>query len=102
MCQTERFIYNCKKYCYKVGSKYSVTDGDSGYDSTLALLPALNAKIVSDDYIQEVDDQEKYNMLNTILSERGSSAIDILLRTDDRLKILSSQDNSNSLSSILK
>ena len=87
---------------HKVGSKYSVTDGDSGYDSTLALLPSLNAKIVSDDYIQEVDDQEKYNMLNTILSERGSSAIDILLRTDDRLKILSSQDNSNSLSSILK
>jgi len=53
----------------------------------------LNTAINSEAYKLEVDDEEKYKMLNNIVGDARSSAIDIMLRTDDRLKILSSENN---------
>ena len=71
-------------------SKYSLTVGDAGYNASQALLPALNQMINSNEYKIEVDDEEKYNMLNGILKDARDSAMDIMLKTDDRLKILTS------------
>lgn len=75
----------------RVNSKYSLTVGDPGYNASQALLPALNAMINSNEYKMEVDDEEKYDMLNDILSDARESAMDIMLKTDDRLKILASE-----------
>ena len=76
----------------RVNQKYSLTIGDGGYDATRALLPSLNDTINSEAYKLEVDDEEKYNMLNVILGDARSSAMNIMLSTDDRLKILSSEN----------
>tara|TARA_R110000822_G_scaffold41524_1_gene113001 strand:- start:36 stop:2879 length:2844 start_codon:yes stop_codon:yes gene_type:complete len=76
----------------RVNQKYSLTIGDGGYDATRALLPSLNNTISSEAYKLEVDDEEKYNMLNVILGDARSSAMNIMLSTDDRLKILSSEN----------
>ena len=75
----------------RINSKYSLTVGDPGYDASQALLPALNAMINSNEYKIEVDDEKKYDMLNDILSDARESAMDIMLKTDDRLKILASK-----------
>lgn len=75
----------------RINSKYSLTVGDPGYDASQALLPALNAMINSNEYKIEVDDEKKYDMLNDILSDARESAMDIMLKTDDRLKILASE-----------
>ena len=74
----------------RINSKYSLTVGDPGYNASQALLPALNQMINSNEYKIEVDDEEKYNMLNGILKDARDSAMDIMLKTDDRLKILTS------------
>ena len=68
-----------------------MTIGDPGYNPSNALLPALNAMINSNEYKIEVDDEKKYDMLNDILSDARESAMDIMLKTDDRLKILASE-----------
>jgi len=75
----------------RINSKYSLTVGDPGYNASQALLPALNAMINSNEYKVEVDDEKKYDMLNGILSDARDSAMDIMLKTDDRLKILASE-----------
>ena len=75
----------------RINSKYSLTVGDPGYDASQALLPALNAMINSNEYKIEVDDEKKYDMLNDILTDARESAMDIMLQTDDRLKILASE-----------
>ena len=74
----------------RINSKYSLTVGDPGYNASQALLPALNEMINSNEYKIEVDDEEKYNILNGILKDARDSAMDIMLKTDDRLKILTS------------
>ena len=90
--QFNRYV-NLVNNSNRINEKYSLSSGDPGYDSTRALLPALNTAINSEAYKLEVDDEEKYKMLNNIVGDARSSAIDIMLRTDDRLKILSSENN---------
>jgi hypothetical protein len=90
--QFNRYI-NLVNNSNRINEKYSLASGDPGFDSTRTLLPLLNSTINSEAYKLEVDDEEKFKMLNNILGEARSSAIDIMLKTDDRLKILSSENN---------
>ena len=90
--QFNRYV-NLVNNSNRINQKYSLSSGDPGYDATRSLLPSLNNTITSEAYKAEPDDEEKYKMLNNILGDARSSAMKIMLDTDDRLKILSSENN---------
>ncbi len=90
--QFNKFV-NLVNNSNRINSKYSLASGDPGYDATKALLPALNSTINSEAYKLEIDDEEKFKMLNNVLGDARTSAMKIMLDTDDRLKILSSENN---------
>ena len=90
--QFNRYV-NLVNNSNRINQKYSLSSGDPGYDATRALLPSLNSTINSEAYKLEIDDEEKFKMLNNVLGDARTSAMKIMLDTDDRLKILSSENN---------
>lgn len=59
--------------------------GDIGFDNEKTLLPALLKKVNSVEYTTLRTDEEKFEELSSILTDRRSSARDMLIKTDPDL-----------------
>jgi len=64
--------------------------GEPGFDSNDTLVNALNSEISSSEYNLLPTDEDKFDALNSILSERRSEARRILIGSDTRLQYITS------------
>ena len=64
--------------------------GEPGFDSNDTLVNALNSEISSSEYNLLPTDEDRFDALNSILSERRSEARRILIGSDTRLQYITS------------